>query len=303
MDFKITILGANSALPAHGRYPSAQYLQIHNHHILVDCGEGTQMRLRETKAKWAKINHIFISHLHGDHFFGLPGFLTSLSLLGRKDELTVHGPDGIANVIDHLFSGCGVLLKFQLNFNELDASKSSMCFENNVFEVSTIPLDHRIPTNGYLFREKVLPRNIIGDKIVEYDLSIDQIKAAKAGSDIKTSDGKIIANSDLTKAPAPPRSYAYCSDTRYNPDIIPLVSKVNLLYHEATYLHDRLDLAEYSMHTTALEAGQLAKAAKVDKLIIGHYSSRYEDLAPLLEEATSAFKQVELAINGRIFHL
>lgn len=302
-DFQITILGANSALPVHGRYPSAQYIQLQGYHLLMDCGEGTQLRLREVKAKWAKINHIFISHLHGDHFFGLPGFITSMSLLGRKNPLHIYGPTGIKQVLINLFNGCGVQLNYDMVFHELDSEQSTICLANDKFEVHTIPLDHRIATHGYLFREKPKPRNIIPEKIKEHQLSIEQIKAAKAGNDIQLADGQTIMNHHLTLDPTPPRSYAYCSDTRYKPNISSIIHGADLLYHEATYLHERLDLAEYSKHTTALEAGQLAKAAEVKKLMIGHYSSRYDDVSPLLEEAKSVFNNTIVALNGKVIHV
>lgn len=301
MDFKVTILGANSALPVHGRYPSSQYIQIHNHHLLVDCGEGTQLRLREVKAKWAKIDHIFISHLHGDHFFGLPGLLSSLSLLGRKNTMYLFGPYGIKKVLEGIFEGCGLRLNYELIFHELDASKSTQCFENQIFTVTTIPLNHRIPTNGYLFRQKEQAPNIISEKIAEHGLSIDQIKAVKSGSDVTLDDGTVIPNKELTRPAKIPKSYAYCSDTRYKPDIIPIIKNIDLLYHEATYLHDRMDLAEFSMHTTAKEAGQLAKAAEVKRLLVGHYSSRYEDVTPLQLEAKKEFEYVEVALSGKVF--
>ena len=303
MDFRLTVLGANSALPVHGRYPSAQYLQIHNHHILIDCGEGTQLRLREVNAKWARINMIFISHMHGDHFFGLPGFLTSLSLLGRKNEMHLFGPVGIENVLTAFFKGCDVYLDYPLIFHELDSEESSKCFENEVFEVYTIPLNHRIPTNGFLFKEKQQDSNMIPEKIAEYDLSIPQIKAAKAGHDITLSDGRLIPNIELTHPSKTPRSYAYCSDTRYQPDIAPLIRNVDLLYHESTYLHESLDLAIPSLHTTAKEAGQMAKTAKVKRLLIGHYSSRYQDIDVLLKEAQTIFPNADAAIHGAVFEI
>lgn len=299
-DFQITILGANSALPVHGRYPSAQYIQIQGYHLLMDCGEGTQLRLREVKAKWAKINHVFISHLHGDHFFGLPGFITSMSLLGRQKPLHIYGPLGIKQVLINLFNGCGVQLNYEMIFHEIDSETSTICLDNDKFEVLTIPLDHRVATHGYLFREKPKLRNIIPAKIKEHQLTIDQIKAAKAGNNIQLPDGQTIMNDHLTLDPTPPRSYAYCSDTRYKPNITSIIHGVDLLYHEATYLHERLEMAEYSKHTTALEAGQIAKAAEVKKLMIGHYSSRYDNVTPLREEAQSVFNNTIVALNGKV---
>ncbi len=229
--------------------------------------------------------------------------MSSLSLLGRKKPIHIFGPAGIQNVLSNLFAGCGVTLNYHLAFHELDAAESTQCFENELFTVTTIPLDHRIPTNGYLFKEKEQARNIISDKITQYGLSIDEIKSAKAGNDIKRSNGQIVSNEELTKTPSPLRSYAYCSDTRYKPDIIPLIQNVDLLYHETTYLHERLDLAEFSKHTTAKEAGQIAKLANVGRLLIGHYSSRYDDVQPLMAEARSEFNEVLVALNGRVFSI
>lgn len=302
MDFRITILGANSAIPVHGRFPSGQFIQIHNQYILLDCGEGTQLRLRELGLKWSKIDYIFISHLHGDHFFGLPGFLTTISLLGREKTIHIFGPIGIQKVLRQFLDGSGAVLNFDLQFTETDTTSSSVIFENSIFKVTNIPLEHRGPTNGYRFDTIPQPRNIDSSKIKEYDLTIDQIKSAKAGHDLII-NGKRIANTQLTLLPIPPKSYAYCSDTGHRAEIIPLIKSVNLLYHESTYLHEKLELAEWSKHTTAKQAGQIARDAQVDRLIIGHYSSRYRDLQPILDEARSEFDQVELALHGKIFEI
>ncbi len=301
MRFEVTILGSNSAKPANGRHPTAHVLNIQEQLVLIDCGEGTQNQMNAFGVKRGKINHIFISHLHGDHIFGLPGLLTSFSLDNRKEPLTIFSPKGLQEIIEVIISNSGSHLSYDLHFVETDPNTFSVIFENDVFEVVTIPLIHRVPTNGYLFREKPRPRTILSAKIEAYQIPYEKIKSIKNGADFMTSEGKIIENKELTIEAPKPRSYAFCSDTIYHEAIIPMIKNVDLLYHEATYLHDKLERARFSKHTTALQAARIAKKSNAQQLIIGHYSSRYKDVTPLLEEAQSIFENTLLAEEGKVY--
>ena len=301
MKFSLTILGVNSATPAHGRFPTAQILQLDNKFFLIDCGEGAQIRMSDFGIPRHKIHQIFISHLHGDHIFGLPGLLFSLSLNNRKAPLEIFSPPGMKEIMQTLLEFTGSYLPFPLIFHELDPARQELIFENNGMTVHTIPLRHRIPTCGFLFREKQRQRNIRSEKIQEYQLSVPQIKAAKAGENITLDDGRLILNEELTKAPPPPRSIAYVSDTIFHPPILPQIQGVDLLYHEATFLHELLETAEITMHTTARQAAMMAEMAGAGKLVIGHYSSRYTDMQPLLNETRQVFPNTELGEEGKTY--
>lgn len=299
MRFEVTILGSNSAIPAHGRFPTSQVLSVSEHSYLIDCGEGTQWRLQEYNIKKSKIDVIFISHLHGDHIFGLIGLLTSLSLSGRTKPVKVFSPHGLEEIIRIQLKIIGGDFNFPLHFQALDTTRSQVVFEDNLIEAATIPLEHRIPTCGFLFKEKPRPLNIIPSKIKEYNISVEQIKEIKMGADFKLPDGRLIPNETLTFPRAEVRSYAFCSDTVYNESIIPLIKGVDLLYHETTFLHKMAHLAKETMHSTVEQAATIAKKANVGQLIIGHYSSRYKDLEPLLDEAQKVFPNSVLAIEGK----
>jgi ribonuclease Z len=301
MSFQLSILGSNAAAPAHGRNMTAQLLNMRDHHFLIDCAEGTQHQFQRFGFKLQKINHIFISHLHGDHIFGLPGFLLSMSLNNRKENLHVFGPLGTKTYLDTCFAISQSHLSFEIIVHETDPQKSSLLFENNDLTVTGFPLLHRIPTQGFLFREKSLPRKMLKEKIEEYAIPFQDITKIKEGKDWISPDGKLIKNSVLTSDPPAPKSYAYCSDTAYFDQIIPVVANADLMYHEATYTHDLLEQAILSGHSTALQAGEIAKNAAVKRLLIGHFSSRYANLQCLLDEAKSNFPNTELAIDGQIY--
>ena len=300
MRFDITILGSNSAIPAFGRYLSSQVLSVQNNLYLIDCGEGTQFRIRDFKIKISKINQIFISHLHGDHYLGLVGLLGTLNLQGRKETLTIFSPTGLREIVEAHIKYGETQFGYELEFITVDTLQYQKIFEDKLLEVFSIPLKHRIPTAGYLFKEKPHPKNIKSESIKKFNLSIDQIKAAKAGNDLLTSDGTTIPNNQLTTNRRR-RSFAYCSDTVYTESIIPYIQNVDILYHEATYTDDMKKAAKQYMHSTALQAATVAKKANVGKLVIGHFSSRYESLESLEKEARTAFKDAFAAIEGKSY--
>ena len=295
MNFSITILGANSAIPTRGRFPSAQVINIQEELFLVDCGEGTQMRLADCRIKRGKINQIFISHLHGDHIFGLPGLLNSFALNDRKSPVEIFSPKGLENMMNAIFKTTMAHCGFEIVFHELDTEQFKLIFENEKVKVYSIPLNHRMPTTGFLFKEKPFPKNIIPEKIAAYNISFSKIKDIKNGADLSLCDGRVIPNAELTLESKKPRSYAYCSDTSYFEKIVPYIKNVDLLYHEATYLSDKEKQAYERGHATAKQAAQIALLASAKKLMIGHFSSRYNDLSPLLDEARTVFGDTILA--------
>lgn len=298
MAIELTILGYNSALPTVNSHPSSQLLNIAQRHFLIDCGEGTQVQLRRAKAKFSKINHIFISHLHGDHVFGLIGLLSSFQLLGREKPMHIYGPKGIDEFISVQMKLSGSYHGYEIIFHELEGKESVKIFEDDKVEVFTIPLDHRIYTNGYLFREKPKARKLNTDAISEFpEIEVCDYQNLKNGKDFELKNGQIIKNSYLTFDNKPARSYAYCSDSRYKPDILPIIEKVDLLYHESTFLHELKDLADYTGHSTAQEAAQIAKDANVKRLILGHFSNRYDNYQVFLDEAKKTFENTELPIT------
>ena len=295
MSTYLTILGYNSAIPTVKSAPTAQFLEMEERCFLIDCGEGTQVQLRKAKAKFSKINHIFISHLHGDHVFGLPGLISSFRLLGRETPLHVYGPKGIKEMMETIFRITETHQGFEVVFHELSSKKSEKVFEDNRVEVFTIPLDHRIYCNGYLFKEKPKERHLNMQEISKYpEIEICDYHNLKRGKNIQLSDGYILKNENLTKPAEPSVSYAFCSDTRYFESIIPIIKNVDVLYHEATFLHDLKKMADYTGHTTALEAAKIARKANVKKLILGHFSNRYNDLSVFLNEACEIFPETYL---------
>ncbi|MGK0364076.1 MAG: ribonuclease Z [Saprospiraceae bacterium] len=302
MPFQLTILGSNSAVPAHGRFTTAQVLQVKNKLYLIDCGEATQSRLGDSNiSRRERIEQIFISHLHGDHVFGLPGLLTSFSLNQRKNPLTIYSPAGLQEMIEAIFKYSYSHLSYDLKFVVVPTDKSVQIFENKDITVTTIPLDHRIPTTGYLFREKEKVRNIRPKKIEEYGIHYSKINAIKEGGDFTAEDGRIIPNEELTMAPPLPRSFAFCSDTTYQESIVSIIKGVDLLYHETTYLDEAKENAVKYGHSTAKQAATIAKMANVGKLVCGHYSSRYQKLDALEAEAKSIFPNSELGLEGKCF--
>lgn len=293
----LTILGYNSAIPTVKSSPTAQFLEMDERCFLIDCGEGTQVQLRKAKAKFSKINHIFISHLHGDHCFGLPGLIASFRLLGRDQELHVYGPKGIKKMLETIFEITETHRGFQIVYHELEGDQSQKVYEDDKLEVWTIPLDHRIYCNGYLFREKPKDRRLNMVEISKYpEIEICDYHNLKRGKDFVLSDGYVLKNEVLTTDPEPPVSYAFCSDTRFREDIIPIIENVDVLYHESTFLHDLKEMADYTGHTTAKEAAIIAQRAGVKKLILGHFSNRYADLTVFTDEAREYFPNTFLPI-------
>lgn len=292
MTTELTILGYNSAIPTINYAPTAQFLKMQERCFLIDCGENTQVRLRMAKIKFSKINHIFISHLHGDHFFGLPGLLASFRLLGRETPLHIYGPKGIAEILNTLFRVTGFTQDYEIIFHELEGKQSVKIFEDKRVEVFTIPLDHRIYCNGYLFREKTKERHLNIEEISKYpEIQTCDYQHLKEGKDFVLSDGYVLKNEVLTLPPSPSVSYAFCSDTRYKEDIIPIIKNVNVLYHETTFLEDLKSRAQETGHSTAHEAALIAKKAEVGKLILGHFSNRYLDFSGFEEEARKVFPE------------
>lgn len=301
MKFELSILGSNSAVPAYGRFPTAQILQHHRTKYMIDCGEGAQMQLSKFKIKRGNLKHIFISHLHGDHFFGLVGLLNSLRLNGRKDDLYIYGSPLLYNIIKIQVDIEKEDFGYKIIFEPLEFGDSKLILDDKYLQVFTIPLDHKIDCNGFLFKEKPKPRKINGDAVKKHKVSKEIIEDLRSGKDFINANGEVIKNELLTLPPPPSRSYAYCSDTRYNTDLIPIIKNVDLLYHEATFMEADKEKAYERFHSTGIQAAEIAKNSAVKKLLIGHFSARYQDLNPLLEEAKSVFKNTDLAIEGSSF--
>ncbi|MEZ7505046.1 ribonuclease Z [Flavobacterium sp. Arc2] len=298
---KITILGCYAATPRTFTNPTSQILDIKNRLFLIDCGEGTQVQLRKNKIRFSKINHIFISHLHGDHFFGLIGLVSTFTLLNRNTDLHIYGPKGIKEIIKLQLRLANSWTNYGLHFHELELNESEIIFEDDKVLVRTIPLKHRIYTNGFLFEEKIDKRKLNTDAVQNYEIDKCYFQNIKNGKDITLDDGRIIENAQLTFDPIPPKSYAFCSDTAYNEAIIPIISGVDVLYHESTFLESEETLAAKTMHSTAKEAAKIALKAKVKHLILGHYSTRYENINLFKEEAETIFPEVLLADDGQSF--
>ena len=304
MSLNLTILGCHSATPRANAFPTSQYLEINDKHFLIDCGEGTQSQMRKYKVGFSKINHIFISHLHGDHFYGLIGLLSTYGILSREKKLHVYGPKGIKQVTMLQLKTSQSHAKYPLIFHELSSKESEVIFEDDKVSVRTIPLNHRVYTNGYLFTEKQNLKKLHIDNINNYDeIGRADYNNIKAGRDVVLSTGEIIPNSELTLPPKKSLSFAFCSDTSYKPDIIPIIKNVDLLYHEATFLAERQDLAKKTKHSTSKEAAQIAKDANVKQLIVGHYSGRYKDISLFQKEAKEIFKNTVLAEPGKTFSI
>ncbi|MFS4416835.1 ribonuclease Z [Maribacter sp. 2307ULW6-5] len=298
---KLTILGCYAATPRALTNPTAQVLEIKNHTFLIDCGEGTQVQLRKYKIKFSRINHIFISHLHGDHFFGLPGLISTFRLLGRDRELHVYGPKGIKEAITLLLKLGDSWTNYPLYFHELGSAESTLVFQDDKVSVRTIPLDHRIYTNGFLFQEKEADRTLNIEAARAHGVDTAYFRNIKKGRDVVMDNGKIIKNEVLSFDPPKPKSYAFCSDTAFKPNIVPLIKKADVLYHEATFLQSQVLLAQKTKHSTAKQAAEIAKMAEVGTLVLGHYSTRYPSLDAFAEEAATVFPKVLLANDGVSF--
>ena len=298
MRFDVLILGSSSATPIYGRHPTAQLINVNEQLYLVDCGEGTQVQLIKYGVKGNRIKHIFISHLHGDHYLGLIGLVSSMHLVGRKDELHVYGPPGLEEIIDLHFLYSQTELRYPLYVHTTQDKTESVVFENENVRVSSFPLSHRIACTGFRFDEKRRLPAIDRDKVAAIGIPATQLPSIKRGQDYSAPDGTIHRWQDLTIAPNPPRRYAYCSDTVRTSSYLPYIQQVDMLYHEATFLHEMLDRAVATYHTTALQAAEIAVEVGARKLLIGHYSARYKDLKPLLQESRSVFPAALLALEG-----
>lgn len=298
---ELTILGCYSATPRVLSNPTSQVLEMKGNMFLIDCGEGTQVQLRKHKIKFNRIKHIFISHLHGDHFFGLAGLISTFRLLGRETELHIYGPKGIKEVITLQMKLADSWTNYQLIFHELTSEDSELIYENDDVEVFTIPLKHRVYTNGFLFKEKEGDRKLDIEALEDHNINVAYYRKLKQGFDVKNEEGEIIENTEVTVPGKSPMSYAFCSDTMFNEAVIPIIKNVDVLYHESTFLEQHEKLAEPTKHSTAKQAATIAKRANAKTLILGHYSTRYDNLNDFKDEAQTIFKNVELAEDGKVF--
>lgn len=300
---KLTILGCHSATPRWDAHPTAQVLEVKGHLFLIDCGEGTQVQLRRCKVKFARIKHIFISHLHGDHFFGLIGLISTFRLLGRDADLHVYGPKGIKEAIVLQLKLGKSWTNFSLFFHELDSKEPQVLFEDDKVSVATIPLKHRIYTNGFLFKEKPNERKLDINAVKEANVSMTYYNKIKQGHDVLNEAGELVKNETVTFNPEPSKSYAFCSDTAYTPEIIPQIKNATLLYHESTFLEEHAHLCVPTMHSTAKQAALIASEAAVKTLVLGHYSGRYGNYELFRREAQEIFENVALAEDGKSFDI
>ncbi|MBK8847927.1 MAG: ribonuclease Z [Bacteroidetes bacterium] len=303
MPFKVTILGSNSATPISNRHPSAQVLQMNERFFLIDCGEGTQMQLLRYKINWNRIEHIFISHLHGDHYLGLMGLIFTMHLNGRTRELNIFGHPDLMDIIDLQLRVSSTELRFSIIFHPLQYYSTKVILEDTDVRVRTIILNHRIPTTGFVFTEKKHFRNLDIEKVRALNIPIAFYNNIKAGEDYIDETGELIKNETLTLTPTPPIKYAYCSDTCYDESIIDDIRGANLLYHESTFMNDMEQRARETFHSTARHAAMIALKAEVKHLILGHFSSRYTNLEPLLQQAQEVFPNTDLALEGFVFNV
>ena len=299
--FKVHILGCGSALPTPRHYASAQVVEVRGKLFLVDCGEGTQVQLRRSHIRFTKISAVFISHLHGDHCFGLIGMLSTFGLLGRTARLAVYAPAELEDMMQRQMRLFCHDFDYEVDFHAVDTTCQQVIYEDRSLTVETIPLEHRMPCCGYLFREKPVLPHIRRDMIDFYQIPLSQLNNIKAGADWTDNDGTVVPNSQLVIPAEPPRAYAYCSDTRYMPSLHRQLQGVTTLYHESTYGEDNRLLAEKYFHSTAMQAALVARDAGVKQLLLGHYSSRYEDENVLLQEAKNVFPEVRLTDEQQIF--
>lgn len=303
MSFSLTILGSSSALPTSRRNPAAHVLNVHEHFFLIDCGEGTQLQINKYNIRLGKINHIFISHLHGDHIFGLYGLFSTFNLLNREHDLNIYAHPEINHTIKYYKDHFGNKLSYNIIIHPFKANCRTLIFENKHMTVESFPLKHRIPTAGFIFREKEKPRNIKKEVVEKYNIPVKEIVKIKQGEDFITSEGQTIKNEQLTLPPFKLRSYAYCSDTLFTEKYVKYINEVDLLFHETTFLDRDKALAKQTYHSTALQAATIAKKAGADKLLIGHFSARYKDVSVLVEEARKIFKNTYAVEDGDIFRI
>jgi len=303
MKFEVTILGCGAALAARGRHPSSQVVNIRGGLYMVDCGEGTQERIRENHIRLQRLGYIFISHLHGDHYLGLMGLISSLSLLGREKAITVYGPQGLKEIIELQLSLSKSYLRFPLHFVETSPEGVNVLLDTKDVTVYSLPLRHRIPTTGFIFKEKKAQANMSKEAISKYKIGVRDIHLIKQGGDLTLENGEVIPHEALTSPAPEARSYAYCSDTSYLPENVAHIRGVSMLYHEATFIEKDIKVAKKTRHSTSAEAAEMAKAAKVGQLIIGHFSSRYSDDEVLLKEAKEVFHNTLVAEEGKTYQV
>lgn len=294
-DFDLHILGCGSALPTTRHLATSQVIDLRDKLYMIDCGEATQVQMRRMHIKFSRLNHIFISHLHGDHCFGLPGLISTLGMLGRNGELVIHGPKEVEEYMRPILDLFCKGLPYEIRFNAVDTTTSGLVMEDRSLSVYSIPLKHRIPCCGYLFVEKPKEAHIIREMVDFYQVPVRCMQDIKRGADYVTPEGEVISNARLTRPADPPRRYAYCSDTAFVPEIIPLIEGVDLLYHEATFMACDAARAKETFHSTASQAAEIARKAQVKRLVVGHYSARYEDLTGLKAEADQIFPNTILA--------
>lgn len=299
-EFNINILGCGSALPTTRHLATSQIVDLRDKLYMIDCGEGTQVQMRRMRVRFGRLAHIFISHLHGDHCFGLPGLISTLGMLGRTGELVVHGPKEIETYLRPVMDLFCRGMEFEVRFNPVDTRSHSLVMEDRSLSVYSIPLKHRIPTCGYLFAEKPKEAHIIREMTDFYQVPVRCMKDIKQGQDYVAPEGEVVPNSRLTRPAAPPKRYAFCSDTAYNRSIIPIIEGADLLYHEATFAECDLARAKETFHSTARQAAEIARDAHVKRLVIGHYSARYEDLSELHREAEAVFPGTILGNEGTV---
>jgi ribonuclease Z len=300
---KLTILGSSSALPTSERYPSAHVLNAHERFFLIDCGEGTQMQLRKNHIRFSRINHIFISHLHGDHVFGLYGLLSTFSLMGRKNPINLYAPAGYDEMLHSHLTDFDINLSYEIIFTALRGNDPVLILDDKYIKVASFPLMHRVQSFGFLFMEKSQERNIIKEAIATYNIPGVRIPAIKKGEDFITEDGTIIKNEDITLPPRKPLSYAYCSDTKYFKRLATFVKDVTLLYHEATFDSSKQELATITGHSTTIDAARTAIESGAQKMIIGHFSARYKDVRNLLKETCALFPNTIAATDGMTYNI
>jgi ribonuclease Z len=303
MKFEVTILGSSSATPVHNRNPTAQLLNCNERFYLIDCAEGTQQQLIKFGIKAAKIDYIFISHLHGDHYFGLIGLLSSMHLNGRIKPLHIFAPEAIQEILALQFKYSDTHLKYELIYFAIDPLQPAVIFQNNDVTVETIILNHRVPCTGFKFTEKKRLRKLLVDKLEAANIPIELYPLLKRGADLTLPGGQVINNLDFTTDSAMPKSYAYCSDTLFDERYFESIKGCDMLYHEATFLHEMIDRAQETHHTTALQAAQVAQITGAKQLLIGHFSSRYKTLHQLLDEAQSVFPHTSLALEGVTYQI
>ncbi|HRW62744.1 MAG TPA: ribonuclease Z [Bacteroidales bacterium] len=303
MTFELTILGSSAAVPTSKRNLTAHVLNVHERFFLIDCGEGAQLQLRKNNIRFGKIDHIFISHMHGDHIFGLFGLISTFNLLNRKNDLHIYAYHEIEKILESHIAYFERNMLYKIVYHNINPKKNELIFENDKLTVHTIPLKHKVPTCGFLFREKEHLRNLRKNVVETYQIPIKQIQLIKEGNDFINDDGELIPNEKLTLPPYKIRSYAYCTDTAYSEKIVPIIENVDLLFHEATLAKNLQKQAKETTHSTSTDAATIAKKANVKKLIIGHFSARYKDVSLLLQQAQEIFPNTFAAEDGEKYSI